>query len=365
MSDDDTRLLRTIASGIVKLNEAGPTDSFTLPYPADAQRGLDQITLECLLRGEPPPQSLPDLITWCAQRPVREWPLHLPGDEAAPGDRMVEPHTRTPTQLCYEWALRVQDTGTELYERQVMLGAMSLCRGASAPESYTAFRRLLIEQPVLIRSELALLNGDPDLLPVIDLIREAYRPAPAGLAVNGEFAACARCRCLLVAAGSEGWWCEQDRCRGEGQARIGNRYRADADVLQLARPLRIFVTGPGRAEIELEQSLSRLGLHVEMWPEYDAYDLRVHLPHGNVWAVDVKDRASPALLGRDAAPLPAPPSYDAGFLVVPHYRFRDRRDYREVFRHHCPPGTVQAVTLSSDRELVRQARRIVQGEADA
>jgi hypothetical protein len=361
MSSEELRLLRTLASGVVTLSEMAQPGSFSLPYPADAQRALDRIAAECLLHGAPPPRSLPDLITWCAQRPVRDWPLKLPPDEVAPGDRLIEPHTRTPTQLCYEWALRVADTGTELYEKQVMLGAMSLCRGANAPESYTAFRRLLIERPVLTRSDLALLNGDPDLLPVIDLVREAYRPAPAGSAVDGEFASCKGCRCLLVPAGTGEWWCEQDRCRGEGRAKIGVRYRADADVLQLARPLRIFVTGPGRAEIELERSLARLGLQVEMWPGYDAYDLRAHLPNGTAWAIDVKDRASPAMLGMDATPLPTTPSYHAAFLVVPQYRFRDRRDYRQAFSHHCPPEVAALVALRSDRELVRDARRIAQG----
>ena len=360
MNGEDVRLLRTIAGGIVQLGEIASPGAFSLPYPADAQRALDQVALACLLRGEPPPHSLPDLITWCAQRPVRDWPLRLPPEQAAHGDRLLDPHTRTPTQLCYEWALRVQDAGTELYERQVMLGAISLCRGAGVPESYTTFRRLLIERPVLTRSELALLSGEPDLLPVMDLIREQYRPAPAGSAIDGAFAACSRCRCLLVPAGANGWWCEQDRCRREGPARPGTRHPADQEVLHLARPLRIFVTGPGRAEIELERKLAGLGLTVEMWPGLDAYDLRVHLPDDRVWAIDVKDRASPALLGMDAAPLPAAPPHDAAFLVIPHYRFRDRPDYREVFSHHCPPDAARAVTLCTDRELVRRARKITE-----
>lgn len=365
MNGEDFRLLRTIAGGVVQLSEVASPGAFSLPYPADAQRALDQVALACLLRGEPLPRSLPDLITWCAQRPVRDWPLAVSPDQAATGDRLVEPHTRTPTQLCYEWALRVPDTRTELYERHVMLGAMSLCRGAGAPESYTAFRRLLIEHPVLTKGELALLNGDPALVPVLDLVRETYHPAPAGSAVDGHFAACSRCRCLLIPAAADDWWCEQDRCRGEGAARPGTRYRADQEVLHLARPLRIFVTGPGRAEIELERKLARLGLAVEMWPDYDAYDLRVHLPGGRAWAVDVKDRASPALLGMDAAPLPAMPAHDAAFLVVPRYRFRDRPDYRTVFSRYCPPEAARAVTLLTDQELVRRATQILTGAGDA
>ena len=70
MNGEDVRLLRTIAGGIVQLGEIASPGAFSLPYPADAQRALDQVALACLLRGEPPPHSLPDLITWCAQRPA-------------------------------------------------------------------------------------------------------------------------------------------------------------------------------------------------------------------------------------------------------------------------------------------------------
>lgn len=76
----------------------------------------------------------------------RDWPWRYPRIRQRPATGWW-----SRTELCYEWSLQVPDTGTESYERHVMLGAMSLCRGAGAPESYTAFRQLLIEHPVLTR----------------------------------------------------------------------------------------------------------------------------------------------------------------------------------------------------------------------
>ena len=35
-----------------------------------------------------------------------------------------------------------------------------------------------------------------------------------------------------------------------------------------------------------------------MWPQFDAYDLRIPFPDGTAWAIDVKDWANPSLLGR-------------------------------------------------------------------
>jgi hypothetical protein len=59
------------------------------------------------------------------------------------------------------------------------------------------------------------------------------------------------------------------------------------------------------------------------------------------------------------------PAHDAAFLVVPQYRFRDRPDYRTVFAHYCAPETAKAVTLLTDRELVRRARQILREAGNA
>lgn len=361
---NDHHLLRTVASGVVQLSEVPAPGAFSLPYPGDAQRALDRLAAGCLRRGLSPPRSIPDLVTWCARRPLSQWPLEMPAGVAGAGDLLVDPHTCTPTQLCYELAIDSRDTGTELYEREMMFGALERCRTAEAPDSYTALRDLFVRYPVLTRAKLGLLHARAELLPVMDLIEQAYRPAPVGLAVDGRFAACARCRCLLVPAGRGRWWCEQDRCRREGVAQVGEEYPVSGNVHQLARPLRIFVTGPGRAEIELEERLTALGLQVEMWPNYDAYDLRVTLPDGSVWAIDVKDRANPALLARTTTPFRIDPPFTTAYLVVPQYRTQDRPDYRQVFARNCPPEVAAVVHLSTDRELITAARRAVRTEGD-
>lgn len=135
------------------------------------------------------------------------------------------------------------------------------------------------------------------------------------------------------------------------EARLGR------GLYQLNRPLRMFITGPGLAETDLESELIRRGLRPTMWPNFDAYDLRITLPRGRVWAVDVKDRANPALLGRSALPLRDDPPYDEGFLVVPQYRFDEREDYGRVFAHHQRDDLAGAVDLISDTELLARVDR--------
>ena len=79
-------------------------------------------------------------------------------------------------------------------------------------------------------------------------------------------------------------------------------------MLQPSRPLRVFITSPGLAETELETALRKAGLFPEMWPLFDAYDLRLPFPDGTAWAIDVKDWARPSCSAQHGGPSGRPPA---------------------------------------------------------
>ena len=357
---DGPVLIRTIATALIRLADIRTVTAFTLPYPDEAQRALDRVVLACLLRQAEPPRSVPDLIAWCRYRSVPDWPLDLPDGLFGPKDVLLDPEAGLPTQLCHEWALNTRDSAADEYDQLVIRSAFQLCRQYGDAESYTEFRRLLVNQPVLTTNEMFTLHKDLRLIPVMDLIEQIYDPVPDGYRRHGTYTACGRCLTLLTPLTDGGWWCERDRCRSLGSPPLGEVHDAEkvGTPLQLARPLRQFVTGPGRAEVELAERLMgrRLKLRVEMWPEFDAYDLRVVFPDDHVWAVEVKDWASPALLGQKITEVRATQPYDEVFLVVPDYRFRARPDYRDVYLRHRSPG-LAAMPLLTDRELVATAAK--------
>lgn len=348
---DDITLLRTMATAIAQLSRRqSPRDPV---YEDGVQRAYNHLVLRCLRAGAEPPASVPDLVTWASRAPVGEWPgSDLPGD-----DLLVDGPTRTPTQYCLEWALPVADAPAELFENQVIEDALAACRSARSPASYTAFRRLLITRPALTAPELAALAAEVDLMPVFEVIRRCYEPVPAAYLRNGQFQLCGRCGCLLVPLRDGGYRCELDRCRADSGTILGPALPATTPVLQLSRPLRVFITSPGLAETDLEKTLRKAGLVPEMWPQFDAYDLRVPFPGGTAWAVDVKDWASPSLLGARTTELRADPPHNRAFIVVPAYRFQAREDYARAFRHALAPGLRDRITLCSDDSFARQARR--------
>ena len=348
---DDSTLLHTVATAIAQLSRRqSPGD---LVYEDGVQRAYNHLVLRCLLAGTEPPASVPGLVTWASRMPVGQWPgSSLQGD-----DFLVDDATRTPTQYCLEWALPVADAPAEVFENQVIDDALAACRAARSPASYTAFRRLLITRPVLTAAELAALAAEIDLMPVFEVIRRCYEPAPAAYVRDGQFQLCGRCGCLLVPLRDGGYRCELDRCRADGGIARGPVLSAASLVLQLSRPLRVFITSPGLAETGLEKKLRKAGLLPEMWPLFDAYDLRVPFPDSTAWAVDVKDWASPSLLGAKTTELRASPPHDRAFIVVPAYRFQVREDYARAFRHALAPGLRDRVTVCSDDSFARQARR--------
>jgi hypothetical protein len=366
----DVLLLHTIASAVIRLADIGALDAFTLPYPAEAQRAADRMVLSCLLRGiEEIPRSVPDLLAWCHARPLEDWPLDLPPDAFGPDDLLIDPVALVPTQLCHEWWIHSRDSAATLFDRDVIHTAMRLCQQASAPESYTAFRRLLVDRPVLTSAEKFEISTDLYLDPVTELLERCYEPAPVSHRRDGSYTTCGRCMTLLLPLPGGDWWCERDACRRRGPAPTGRTLIEESDtgvVYQLARPLRLFVTGPGRAEVSPEACLRALRagaarLDIAMWPGFDAYDLRVTFPDGHVWAIDVKDWKHPGLLGRSAKAVPAQPPYDQSCWVVPQEQADAHGDYLATYRRNLAPGALD-LPLLTDRQLTELALARLRGD---
>ncbi|MEV6974113.1 hypothetical protein [Kitasatospora sp. NPDC093806] len=361
-TDTDEALLRELASALAELSRRR-----TVPnpvYPAKVQNAYNRLVLHCLRNGDDPPGSVPELARWARERPLAGWPLRLPPETRPPGRFLCDPETRLPTQLCLEWEVDAADPAAELIENELLHQAIAACRAARSPRAYTGFRTLLTTKPVLTAAELALLGGDPEFGMLLHgVLKRCYEPVPASYLVNGSGRTCERCGCLMVPLSDGGYRCELDRCRRDGTGNGGRPIRADnGGLLQLGRPLRMFVTSPGLAETDLQAALRRqFGITAEMWPEFDAYDLRVPLPDGRHWAVDVKDRVNPVLLARTVAPLRAEPPYDRAFLVVPHYRFRENEAYGRQFRRHLPADLADRFELLDDRAFLRLVRAETSG----
>jgi hypothetical protein len=124
----------------------------------------------------------------------------------------------------------------------------------------------------------------------------------------------------------------------------------------LVRPVWRYSTIPGLAERDLAHELAAIGgVEVQLWPQTDAYDLRV-LVAGTTWErhVDVKDYAD---AGRLASALQSKPSLRDSrmVIIVPPHRARQvgllNERLQEAFGQ---PRRRYAMTT---REFVRSVKR--------
>lgn len=342
--EPDHLTLHMIATGIIKLAETVKNGQpLTLPYPQELQRGLDRLTLTCLRLKKTPPQSIPDLLLWC-QKPLQEWPLQLP-EEADTADKLLD--DQMPTSICLEWASTGSDIEAELTQQKIVLEVMNLCKTADTPHSYTAWRNLIIKHPVLTQLELLQHCRDPLLDSLEKQIKDCYEPVTNAWAKNGYFYCCDHCNNIMFRTDKGNLICSEERCRIAKVTKEGKKIAQKQNAFCLKRGLRHFIAAPGRAELRLAEKLKKLKLQVELWPNFDSYDLRVVFPDQEAWAIDVKDWANPFLLARNLKQqdplIKSNPPWTKAYFIFPDERRQQRTDYLRAFQNNCQlPKNIKA-----------------------
>ncbi len=335
MLSDTVLTIHLIASGLLELySQVERGNGLSAPYPAKLQHGLNRLAVICLHNKQDPPESVVDLLTWC-RRPLFEWGLEL-GDQNDLNSQDCLLDGDFVTALCEDWARSGTDIEASLTEEHLMKRVFELCRSAGKPDTYVALRKLWIEQPTLTALAFQQKRFDPTFAPVAEILDEAYAPVPKANFVKGQVTCCSKCGNVLHATTRDNkLLCENNRCRSAKPSRKSGQIVAEKDQpVLLIRALRRFVAAPGLAEVRLAQKLELLGLHVALWPNYDAYDVRIIFPNGRIWAIDVKDWADPTLLAWSAKPFKTEPPWDDAFFVFPDDRKIDYPNYMPLFRGH-------------------------------
>lgn len=336
------RLLVMLANGFVQLHDwINKGNSIQSPYPITLQQGMHKLAAYQLAAGQSPIGSLQDLLN-IAHCPLETWEIPLNGDEDFTGEKFLD--KGMPTDFCFDW---VHEGGPDALEEETLLmRVLKTCREENDPDAYTKFRACLIQRPVMTTLELQEAKRDFSSSTLREMFSMAYEAVPLSAAVDGQYGCCARCGGLMLRLSDNmseddaGFVCENEQCRLLGT--LPEEFKtADEGVLWLSAGLRRYVARPGIPEILLKKELKAIGAEVDMWPNFDAYDLRARV--GNeIWAIDVKDWANPFLLAQNAGPIRRTPHWDRAFYVFPDERQRPpHTDYLRAFesRWQRPPQT--------------------------
>lgn len=346
---EQKRLLTFVANGVLQLyDHILRENKLGSPSPPATQKALHKLAAHQLDAGVAPIVGIADFLQ-LASTPLQQWGIVFDEELAVENERFLA--QGIPTAFCEEWA---HTQGADARDEETFMHTvMSITRDQQLPQSYSALRQFLIEQPVLTPYELQQAKQDPLLTPLRDQLMKAYTPAPISASRDGQFSCCGHCGSLLLRVDGDGFECENERCRVLDSV-PGRTIDADEEPLWLASGLRRYVARPGLAEVKLQRLLQDLGLTVEMWPNYDAYDLRVQI-HNEVWAVDVKDWVNPFLLAAEAKPIRRMPNWDKAFYVFPDEHLAQRSDYLRAFqnRWNRPPNT-EALMMSTFMNRVKK-----------
>lgn len=350
-------ILCLLASGLTYLiDDIAEGKPLHAPFPQSWQRGLNILASECLLREVDPPIHLHAALAWC-RRPLREWPVHFRIPPTWLHESLLDEDDQ-PTPLCREYALTKCDAEEEACQK-TMLKVLSEAKKNRAPQSYVIFRQFLIEHPVITDDELMKCSFDTQIGTLGSYLTDLYERVPTFVAEQGKVLLCGFCGWTLQQSHGR-LHCGDDRCRiltGDFiHCVTQERSEAPEHLQRVRRAIRRYVVAPGIYEIRTIQRLHALGITAELWPGYDAYDIRIIFPDRTVWAIDIKDWRFPHLLAPRLTPLDCHGNlvWDRALYVIPDQRVQETPSYLDILRNAT---SEQAFSILTIDDLIEEARR--------
>lgn len=356
-------LLPLIARGLTLLArqcEAGKP--LHTPFPHDWQRSLNLLAAECFQRGIDPPGHSQALIAWC-KHPLHTWPVRFELPTHLLEEALLDAADQ-PTRLCRELADLVKGGDAEREFCESLLGKIRhMAQVRQQQQAYVALRRLLIEHAVLSQMEVIAAANSTKLSLFGTDLHELYERVPAAAIIDGQVHLCGHCGWTLIQRDGR-WLCGGEYCAVLTQNFTrGTRTLAMptvGELLRVRRAIRDYIVAPGQAEVQLFQALEQLGIPAELWPGYDAYDLRIPLGGGEIWGVDVKDWTYAHLLARRLDPLPQeePWSYTQGFYAIPDTRTDQNPTYLSFLQAASIGKPFQVVTMGDLLHRIQERKQV-------
>jgi hypothetical protein len=348
------RALAQLASGLLSYTDyAYQLPKTEAPYPFELHLAMDHITRLAGQQGVSPPTSIGELVE-LASLPFGYWGIRLAGTGIDSEESLL--HYGRPSPTCEELSALRGDLPGEIRDHPLVCTVIDRARELDLPDAYVAFRQLLVKFPTIAMPALEQQLDNSNLAPLSDLLWQAYVPIPPDLIRDGQVHVCGSCRSALLPAEGSNWICVDPYCPAPY---IPEVLRPECDrMLWQRRELRAFLSGPGRAELRIADSLSRLNVPVTLWPSYGDWSLSAFTE--GPWFAAIRGWQHPVRLARELNQnLPALPTEATGaFVVITKEQVRAWPKYIERLRRSYPalkPGhPIQAVSESRFMQLIRE-----------
>lgn len=360
---DDRKLVILLASALIGVQRQLDDEGFLKSYPAELQRAFN---LGAAMNYSKSIANWPtDMhsLMHVARRPLHEWVPDLSWDVT---DEFLTARLIVDDEIsaeCRVLAVNAQDPEQELIENDGYRQLLAVCRSRTdGEEIYRRWRRLVIENPVIVSMPMTILNAQLSDVDKIEKIVDAfYQNVPDSLAVGGKLPVCkitgTILRRLSNNPGKTEYHSESRNPKAIQLARQGFcdflPYRPG--VRQLKRAFRTYWCMPGKAELEVEAALKKLGWTTTIWPQMDLVDLEAVSPDGSrKLAIDVKDYLSAASLAARFTGFKEFSRTHECILVIPDYVHEQDQNFDTKFDALRASFAKSKVRLKSVRNLISE-----------
>ena len=282
--------LRYVTTGLVDWEKEQPERRGKIPEALII--GMSQMYLQSLLqRDKSAPQNLPEFFNW-AKNPLVEWKPTSEIQPLSPNITLIDDGLTS--DFTRQWQVEGSNVTRQVQEK-VLEDVLNYCRGHQLEEEYRAFRKQIINKPVLKFSEYRRILSSSALRPLREFLTKSYINLDKFEEQN-VYHLCPRCGYVQTKRPNGTYNCHNKFCDRLAIEKklppLPGIPREQAENYKIVTPgIHQYGTIPGIWELYLEEELSKLGVRVTIWPQIDEYDLLVEFDKKKRWAIDVKDWA--------------------------------------------------------------------------
>lgn len=350
--------LRYLATGLAEWEKRELSEQAHIPKAL--RIGMSRMYLTSLLQGdEQVPSNLPEFFEW-AKNPVVEWKPAAEIKYLSPDVTLIEDGSIS--NFAEQWQVTGDDIEKQVQEK-ILQDVLEHCRGYQLEDAYRAFRKLIIERPVLPYPEYRRLLSSSQFRPLREFLLQTYIDL-VDLAEENSYYFCPRCKYVMHRRQAQTYSCRNGTCEQLcAQLHLPPSLpipKQEAETWKAVTPgVYRYGTIPGLWEIQLAETLTKLGIRVTLWPEIDEFDLLVEFSKKIRWAIDVKDWSylDEERLQKTREKLQRRSEFTEIFIVFPDEREEKLRI--RVVRQQLEPS-LGGLRLKLVSEIISQAEKLLE-----
>lgn len=334
MIETTNEIFDLIVLGVVKMQEQDEI------YNEFFKLGIDRLANYYLHNDKSKYTELTNNICEFISKPLSNWNLNNIINEQF-GDKCLfnvyqNGHV---SSFCYEYLRNSKLPNVrelELFQKELEQRKILEFLNIKNQDTYVAVRKFIIENKYIDNTKLAQIISNIDVSKMSKFKELYYEQIPIKAINNGKIFKCPHCGWILNWKGNEPICCVPS-CMDYG---IDIKECIEVDIkkyrYRLTPGVMTFISKPGDCELRLYNKLKKLGLDVELWGEFDTYDLKVSFEDEEEWIIDVKDYKNiynlvNSLKNNEFSNV----VYDKAFFVIPEDRLtykKELRNMKEVFK---------------------------------